>query len=133
MLTPLRQYMDGHTNPPHRADEIAEEYGFHFSVDEAMNNSEYYRSLEAEGVLDREAMGWAEVIQAVIRLPHNKMNREWGYGQHISSNVRVTIHNAGGNIEDTWAKTYEKLVIHYLHNAGFYLTAGWGGYWQGRM
>ena len=91
-----------------------------------MNNSEYYRSLEAEGVLDREAMGWAEFIQAVIHLPHNKMNREWGYGQHISSNVRVTIQNAGGNIEDTWAKTYEKLVIYYLHNAGFYLTAGWG-------
>ena len=128
----LRNIMDGHTNPQHRAEEIAAEYGFHFSVDEAMNK-EYYQMLEAKGTLNREVMGWNEFIQTVIHLPHNKQKREWGYGQHISSNVRVTISNAGGNVEDTWAKSYEKLVIHYLHNAGFYLTAGYNGYWQGRM
>lgn len=64
-----------------------------------------------------------EFIVTVKNLPHNSKHLEWGRGQYISSNVCVSISNAGG-IENT--RGYESLVLKYLHHAGFYLTKGWG-------
>ena len=107
----------------HRAEELANEYGIDYSVDQVFDNSEYYTRLAEEGNLDREHMGWMEFCYAVMNLPHNSRNKDWGYGQHITSNVSVSIQNAGG-LENT--RGYEHLCVYYLHNAGFYLTSGWG-------
>jgi hypothetical protein len=106
----------------HRAEELANEYGFDFSVDEALDN-EYYNRLESEGTLDREHMGWMEFISTVKSLEHNSQYLGYGYGTHIASNVCVRIHNAGG-LENT--QGYETLVLRALHGAGFYLTRGYG-------